>query len=155
MVQFVDISYSIETLLSFIRFNLSSLVSINRLTFWLSNSIVLRTIISQTLEKLQLPARSVNHEIGVNISDGVELETNGFSTNKGGESNTTEGSDGWDDPQVFMLALEKFEAWIFSRIVESVWWQVSHYVLLFLNNNCFLLFPSCVYPNLFFSCFSF
>ncbi|XP_054795432.1 uncharacterized protein LOC129300854, partial [Prosopis cineraria] len=29
----------------------------------------------------------------------------------------------WEDPQTFLFALEKIEAWIFSRIVESVWWQ--------------------------------
>lgn len=31
----------------------------------------------------------------------------------------------WDDPKTFLIALEKVEAWIFSRIVESVWWQVE------------------------------
>ena len=30
----------------------------------------------------------------------------------------------WEDPHTFLIALEKVEAWIFSRIVESVWWQV-------------------------------
>ncbi|KAL5080605.1 hypothetical protein RYX36_009026 [Vicia faba] len=29
----------------------------------------------------------------------------------------------WDDPHVFISALEEVEAWIFSRIVESIWWQ--------------------------------
>lgn len=33
----------------------------------------------------------------------------------------------WDDPHVFISALEKVEAWIFSRIVESIWWQVMSY----------------------------
>ncbi|KAG5411116.1 hypothetical protein IGI04_007435, partial [Brassica rapa subsp. trilocularis] len=31
------------------------------------------------------------------------------------------GSDEWEDPQAFLAALEKFESWIFSRIVKSVW----------------------------------
>lgn len=31
----------------------------------------------------------------------------------------------WQDPKTFLVALEKVEAWIFSRIVESVWWQVK------------------------------
>lgn len=31
----------------------------------------------------------------------------------------------WEDPETFLVALEKVEAWIFSRIVESVWWQVE------------------------------
>ncbi|KAK8370485.1 hypothetical protein V6Z12_A01G180700 [Gossypium hirsutum] len=62
-----------------------------RLTFWLSNSIVLRATVSHAIGEMQL-----------------------FS----------EGSDDWVDPRTFLLALQKFEAWIFSRIVESVWWQV-------------------------------
>ncbi|KAJ4888797.1 Uncharacterized protein Rs2_28545 [Raphanus sativus] len=32
-------------------------------------------------------------------------------------------TDEWEDPQAFLAALEKFESWIFSRIVKSVWWQ--------------------------------
>nr|GEW50632.1 hypothetical protein [Tanacetum cinerariifolium] len=31
--------------------------------------------------------------------------------------------DDWRDPQTFIVALEKVEAWMFSRIIESVWWQ--------------------------------
>lgn len=33
--------------------------------------------------------------------------------------------DDWEEPQTFTTALEKIEAWIFSRIIESVWWQVK------------------------------
>nr|CAD1837028.1 unnamed protein product [Ananas comosus var. bracteatus] len=29
----------------------------------------------------------------------------------------------WEDPNTFIAALEKIEIWIFSRLVESVWWQ--------------------------------
>lgn len=32
--------------------------------------------------------------------------------------------DDWQETGTFMAALEKVESWIFSRIVESVWWQV-------------------------------
>ncbi|XP_039066004.1 uncharacterized protein LOC120211565 [Hibiscus syriacus] len=35
----------------------------------------------------------------------------------------SESSDDWVDPQTFLLVLQNFEAWIFSRIIESVWWQ--------------------------------
>ncbi|CAH2046983.1 unnamed protein product [Thlaspi arvense] len=63
-----------------------------RLTFWLSNSIVLRAILSRGLEKLNLVS-------------------------------TKPGSDEWEDPRAFLAALEKFESWIFSRVVKSVWWQ--------------------------------
>ncbi|CAF2141930.1 unnamed protein product [Brassica rapa] len=61
-----------------------------RLTFWLTNSIVLRAILSRGTLSL------------VSIKPG---------------------SDEWEDPQAFLAALEKFESWIFSRIVKSVWWQ--------------------------------
>ncbi|KAF2325755.1 hypothetical protein GH714_035796 [Hevea brasiliensis] len=35
----------------------------------------------------------------------------------------SKGSDEWEESQTFIVALERVEAWIFSRIVESVWWQ--------------------------------
>ncbi|KAM1303782.1 hypothetical protein ACFX2F_021550 [Malus domestica] len=82
-----------------------------RLTFWLSNSIVLRAIISQSL-----PCRKVGAE-------GVLKAKNGFLPHKEENNCTLESFDDWEDPQIFMAALEKFEGWIFSRIVESVWWQ--------------------------------
>ncbi|XP_031268024.1 uncharacterized protein LOC116126483 [Pistacia vera] len=82
-----------------------------RLTFWLSNSVVLRAIISKSIEKLQL-------------SDGLCTKNNGDCAPTKEERNPSiEGSDDWGDPQTFVVALEKFEAWIFSRIIESVWWQ--------------------------------
>ncbi|XP_071702306.1 uncharacterized protein [Rutidosis leptorrhynchoides] len=63
-----------------------------RLTFWLSNAVMLRGIVFQTVEGNQKHSfRKV--------------------------------SDDWRDPQTFIIALEKIEAWMFSRIIESVWWQ--------------------------------
>ncbi|CAN0896161.1 hypothetical protein LINGRAHAP2_LOCUS18311 [Linum grandiflorum] len=71
-----------------------------RLTFWLSNSIVLRSIVSQAVEKLNRgPGSSPSKQSKPTISDE------------------------WENPRTFVIALEKVEAWIFSRIVESVWWQ--------------------------------
>ncbi|KAJ6754427.1 EEIG1/EHBP1 PROTEIN AMINO-TERMINAL DOMAIN PROTEIN [Salix purpurea] len=67
-----------------------------RLTFWLSNSVVLRTIISQTIEVS--PSRKGNNVLYEDSSD-------------------------WEDPHAFTSALERVEAWIFSRIIESIWWQ--------------------------------
>ncbi|CAH1414878.1 unnamed protein product [Lactuca virosa] len=66
-----------------------------RLTFWLSNSVMLRGIVSQSVGDSQ-------------------------SKNKHGSIKVP---DNWRDPQTFIVALEKVEAWMFSRIVESVWWQ--------------------------------
>ncbi|XVF43756.1 hypothetical protein PTKIN_Ptkin02bG0065700 [Pterospermum kingtungense] len=73
-----------------------------RLAFWLSNSIVLRAIVSHAIG-------------GMVLEDTCPLDKE--------ESNSVENCDDWVDPQIFLLALEKFEAWIFSRIIESVWWQ--------------------------------
>ncbi|KAL3644444.1 hypothetical protein CASFOL_009624 [Castilleja foliolosa] len=58
-----------------------------RLTFWLSNSIMLRAIVSQI-------ASDLPHS-----------------------------NDDLDDISTFITALERIESWLFSRIVESVWWQ--------------------------------
>ncbi|XP_022776286.1 uncharacterized protein LOC111317981 [Durio zibethinus] len=88
-----------------------------RLTFWLSNSIVLRAIVSHAIGEMQLFSG-----LCLNCSsDGMVLEDSSPLDKE--ESNSTESSDDWVDPQTFLLALEKFEAWIFSRIIESVWWQ--------------------------------
>ncbi|KAI4382519.1 hypothetical protein MLD38_008472 [Melastoma candidum] len=61
-----------------------------RLTFWLSNAVVLRAIVGQIA---------------------------------GSEKASVVDSSGWEDPQNFIIALERVESWIFGRVVESVWWQ--------------------------------
>ncbi|KAJ8758874.1 hypothetical protein K2173_002653 [Erythroxylum novogranatense] len=76
-----------------------------RLTFWLSNSIVIRAIVSQTAESRD---RKAWHE---------------SSTYEDPKTNGKESCDEWEKSQTYIMALEKFEAWIFSRIVESIWWQ--------------------------------
>lgn len=103
------------------------LLPINRLTFWLSNSIVLRGIISQSLGKPQISARP---RTKINAG-GLLSAKNGFPLHKEENDRTLESFDTWEDPQIFMAALEKFEGWIFSRIVESVWWQVNPYCFQF------------------------
>jgi hypothetical protein len=40
--------------------------------------------------------------------------------------------DDWHETGTLLAALEKIESWIFSRIVESVWWQVKVALLLHL-----------------------
>lgn len=99
-----------------------------RLTFWLSNSIVLRTIISKTTKEMTAsnPAgtstRRKNGEGNGKMTQ--PLIWRGFSPRKS-ENTAFEygGISNWDDPNVFTSALEKVETWIFSRIVESIWWQ--------------------------------
>lgn len=92
-----------------------------RLTFWLSNTIVLRAIISESLGEMQLvlpagPAtqQKVNRNRDKKSSPikWQPLSTKGMK-----------GSQDWEDPQTFKSGLENVEAWIFSRIIESIWWQ--------------------------------
>ncbi|KAI5443443.1 uncharacterized protein LOC127124121 [Lathyrus oleraceus] len=100
-----------------------------RLTFWLSNTIVLRTIISRNSKDLVV---SSNHG-GFDRRRKTETNGNGKIASssqrwKGGKNESTkalgyESFGNWDDPHVFISALEEVEAWIFSRIVESIWWQ--------------------------------
>ncbi|KAL0364304.1 UNVERIFIED_CONTAM: hypothetical protein Sangu_0528000 [Sesamum angustifolium] len=98
---------------------------VTRLTFWLSNSIMLRAIVSQTAAELP-------HSNALSIkSNGARPESTSKHPNKrvdlshaeGQRSSSTEESDDWEDVLTFIIALEKVEAWLFSRIVESVWWQ--------------------------------
>ncbi|XP_038973301.1 uncharacterized protein LOC103717740 isoform X2 [Phoenix dactylifera] len=100
-----------------------------RLTFWLSNTVVLREIISQTFGI----ASYVNPTMRAFDSNGVAKKDEGKSTplkwkiiagNKQGKSfGLMQQIDDWQETSTFTAALEKIESWIFSRIVESVWWQ--------------------------------
>lgn len=99
-----------------------------RLTFWLSNSVVLRAIISQ----------AIGDEV-LSVSGGQNIERNGngkgnkitsslkwkeSSSRRKENKNVIYGDLGdLEDPHAFTSALERVEAWIFSRIVESIWWQ--------------------------------
>lgn len=74
----------------------------NRLTFWLSNCVVLRAIIHKTIEK----------EKGNNETESTVKWRK--------ESSLKE----WEDPRMVTSVLEKVESWIFSRVIESIWWQV-------------------------------
>ncbi|KAG6764645.1 hypothetical protein POTOM_032125 [Populus tomentosa] len=89
---------------------------ITRLTFWLSNSIVLRAIVTQDVEKLQLAS------VPSIINNGGPKGRH-ESSGEVEKTDRTESSDEWAEPQPCIAALKKVEAWIFSRIVESVWWQ--------------------------------
>ncbi|KAJ7945527.1 EEIG1/EHBP1 N-terminal domain containing protein [Quillaja saponaria] len=92
-----------------------------RLTFWLSNSILLRAIVSQGVGKLQLIAcPCINNECKGSTS---VKRSSKYTPLEGKKDNTVEHLYDWEDPRTFVVALEKLEAWVFSRIVESVWWQ--------------------------------
>ncbi|KAK8937809.1 hypothetical protein KSP40_PGU013582 [Platanthera guangdongensis] len=98
-----------------------------RLTFWLSNLVVLRAIVSHAIGQSEKPNTSANsmEHVGTGTMrkgknfplkwESIPLRNENFSS--------SEEFYNWDDPQTFAVALEKVEAWIFARIVESVWWQ--------------------------------
>lgn len=96
-----------------------------RLTFWLSNIIALREIILQAFGKTSDPSQFTE----TSESNGSEHIGSGKLTRK--KKQWTKQSNGfkqvfedWQETETFTAALEKVEFWIFSRIVESVWWQV-------------------------------
>lgn len=93
---------------------------IYRLTFWWSNTIVLRETITQAFGSSCQSSSSTR-----------ALDTNGSSNKNQGSSKQfnnkpdfIEFIDDWQETRSFTSALEKVESWIFSRIVESIWWQV-------------------------------
>lgn len=97
----------------------------HRLTFWLSNAIVLRAIISESPGEHQLPPGTVTGKNGIENQSKIPSPLKWQSLHsKSVKSNLHESSYDWDDPCTFQNALEKVEAWIFSRIIESIWWQV-------------------------------
>ncbi|KAI8533437.1 hypothetical protein RHMOL_Rhmol10G0010200 [Rhododendron molle] len=101
---------------------------VSRLTFWLSNSVVLRAIITRAFAEHQLPFSAGHFPERPVGEKGNRKKLSPLKWKESSPSNKTKGTlcgsfDDWDDPCKFASALEKIEAWIFSRIVESVWWQ--------------------------------
>ncbi|KAJ6424070.1 hypothetical protein OIU84_024947 [Salix udensis] len=95
-----------------------------RLTFWLSNSVVLRTIISQTIgdtERKKISGQHTERKGNKIISSSLKWKE--VSPSRKGNNVLYEDSSDWEDPHAFTSALERVEAWIFSRIIESIWWQ--------------------------------
>ncbi|KDP37358.1 hypothetical protein JCGZ_06812 [Jatropha curcas] len=98
-----------------------------RLTFWLSNTIVLREIISQAFGS----SRYSSPLTRFTGSNGDSKKSEGKSMPlkwKGNYGHKQVGGfmelvDDWQETGTYTAALEKVESWIFSRIVESVWWQ--------------------------------
>ncbi|XP_039124844.1 uncharacterized protein LOC120261159 [Dioscorea cayenensis subsp. rotundata] len=91
-----------------------------RLTFWLSNSVMLRAIIVQEFRNEDLlNSANVRHEVHKNKSL-LQWESTSWKNEKFSAAKEV---DEWEVPSTFMSALERIEAWIFSRIIESIWWQ--------------------------------
>ncbi|CAL1353359.1 unnamed protein product [Linum trigynum] len=87
-----------------------------RLSFWLSNTIVLREIITQAFGCSG--NSSMSRFTGSNGS--MTLKWKGGNKQGNGYPHFVED---WQETGTFIAALEKVESWVFSRIVESVWWQ--------------------------------
>jgi hypothetical protein len=102
----------------------------SRLTFWLSNTVVLREIIAQTIG-ISCQSSSTITAINMNGSakslDGRSMPMLWTNSSSGKQTKFTgmQVPDDWHETSTLLAALEKIESWIFSRIVETVWWQVK------------------------------
>jgi len=102
---------------------------VSRFTFWLSNTVVLREIIAQTFgtSRQSSPVMKAfctngsTKKLDRNF-DPVRWKTN--TNGKHARPNIMQLPDDWRETSTLLTALEKIESWIFSWIVESVWWQV-------------------------------
>ncbi|KAI3811701.1 hypothetical protein L1987_21430 [Smallanthus sonchifolius] len=90
-----------------------------RLTFWWSNTIVLRETITQAFGS-SCQSSSSTRAFGTN---GPSNKNEGRSKQFNNKPDFIEFIDDWQETRTFTSALEKVESWIFSRIVESIWWQ--------------------------------
>ncbi|XP_055804958.1 uncharacterized protein LOC129873798 [Solanum dulcamara] len=98
-----------------------------RLTFWLSNSIMLRAIISQVAAGLQFnegaPTETTVNR-GKSALEKIYMQQSiKYIANQGNKNYLVKQSYNWEDIESFTQALEKLEGWIFSKITKSLWWQ--------------------------------
>ncbi|KXG23318.1 uncharacterized protein LOC110429782 [Sorghum bicolor] len=96
---------------------------IARLSFWLSNCVVLRAIVTETSRQ----SGTVNSISSGDYNSKTTYKKNSASmweslNRKKGKLLSPE-FDNWEDVDTFIAALKKIESWIFSRIVETLWWQ--------------------------------
>lgn len=91
---------------------------VSRLTFWWSNIIVLREIITQA-----------------------------FGSKESSKSEFTKLVDDWQETRIFTSELEKIESGIFSRIIESIWCQTLKANMLTNETKGKLLGPASSYQQ--------
>lgn len=91
---------------------------LSRITFWLSNMIVLKEIICQALGSLRYSG-SLGDKSQVKPAKEEQKYVSGRNQDEFSQlpCDLLEAGN-------FIDALEKAESWIFSRLVDSVWWQV-------------------------------
>jgi hypothetical protein len=89
---------------------------------------VLREIISQAFGSSRNSSPLARHAGSNGGSKKSEGKSTAVKWKSGSGSKQVNGfmqfADDWQETGTFTAALEKVESWIFSRIVESVWWQV-------------------------------
>lgn len=100
----------------------------SRLTFWLSNTVVLREIIAQTfgISHQSTPTMTtVNMNGGAKKLDGKSMPMLWKNSSNGKQTKLAvmQIPDDRKETSTLLAALEKVECWIFSLIVETVWWQ--------------------------------
>ncbi|KAM0940031.1 putative NT-type C2 domain, nucleoporin [Dioscorea sansibarensis] len=91
-----------------------------RLTFWLSNSVMLRAIIVQEFRNEDLLDSANGSNRVHKKKSSLRWESTSWKNEKFPVAREV---DEWEVPSTFTSALERIEAWIFSRIIESIWWQ--------------------------------
>ncbi|GAB2227979.1 hypothetical protein Droror1_Dr00009808 [Drosera rotundifolia] len=101
---------------------------VSRLSFWLSNTVALREIIAQAFG-----ISSQSNATRVSSLNGGCKTIEGYSSSlkfksragskQAGKKGVIQLAEDWQETSTFISALERVESWIFSRIVESVWWQ--------------------------------
>jgi hypothetical protein len=97
-----------------------------RLTFWWSNATVLREIISRAfnifLPKADMSVLLKDSQMKKTQSGTLLVDANSRQSQHA--MPITVNFEDWKDPMTFMAALERLEGWIYSKVVESIWWQV-------------------------------
>ena len=105
-----------------------------RLTFWWSNTVVLREIVSQTFESSRLSPQALRSNGSNSVMKNQRLpspQKMRESLNKigGGKLTPKQNLNDWEEIHTLTSALEKVELWIHGRVIESVWWQVKYSLL--------------------------
>ncbi|KAM3209876.1 hypothetical protein ACQJBY_064121 [Aegilops geniculata] len=104
----------------------------SRLTYWLSNTVVLREIISKSFgiscqSTPTMTTKNLNGSAqwfdGKSTPRSMPVPWKNNSNGKQTELAFIQIADNWQETSTLLAALERIESWIFSRIVETVWWQ--------------------------------
>jgi hypothetical protein len=109
-----------------------------RLTFWWSNVVALRVIITKafdkglsTLSKGDKAQSSLVANANENGSSGwARVKKSSFTRRPSLQTPPTTPkppSADWQEASTYIEALEQIEEWIYSKVVESLWWQVRYF----------------------------